>query len=220
MLSKNELKQLKRQAAARRRMRLHCFIALLIPIMDGWRLGIKGGGLSGKNSEIKYAPVDVTDKEKSYIRMQMGQIDKARDAVVRMLGIASFEQVGQQFYHTADEKLQAVTNAIFKFLPETATHTDNLRVLTYIIATAFHDLRMLTVDERPELRKLCSVLEQFGNHLLPVDSPLLLPMNGVYWSTRDMMQESPASWYDADLDWDTGPTEAERWLMSQEGKAA
>ena len=219
MLSKNERKQLKRQAAARRRMRLHCLIALLIPIMDGWRIGIRGGGLSGKNSEIRYAPVDVTDKEKSYVRMQIGQIDKARDAVVRMLGIASFEQVGQQFYHTADEKLQAVTNAIFKYLPEKSTHTDNLRVLTYIIATAFHDLRLLTDDERPEVKRLCRVLEQFGNHLIPCDSPFLLPMNGVYWSTRDMMQENPAEWYDDGLDWDTGPTEAERWLMAQDAAA-
>jgi hypothetical protein len=210
-MSKKAQRDEERRREAIRRLRLHTFIAILIPIMDAWEVGLKGGGEKG---QMSFKAVDVEAKEARYIKMQMGKIAKARDAVVRMLGVDSFN-VGMSFYRTADEKLQTISNAVIKHLPADASRADQLRTITYIIYTAFHDLRILTDDQRPEVKKLISVLGALANHLIDRDSPLVHPMSWAYWETRDTVQEFP-DWSRGDeIEW--GPSEQD---LYERGKAA
>lgn len=198
-----------RRQTALARMRLHTFIALLIPTMDGWIVGLNGGGRKGN---MEYRAVELPEKERRYFKMQSAKINKARDAVVHMLGLKSFD-IGKNFYMTADFKLTKISESILRNIPEGANHTDEMRMLLYIIYAAFHDLRILTDDRRPEVGKLCAAVGALANYLLPNDSPLLLPMNKVYYETRDILQESP-EWYE--VDWENDPTSAEKYLREKE----
>lgn len=203
-MSKKAQRNEERRREAIRRMRLHTFIALLIPIMDAWEIGLKGGGEKGK---LSFKSIELPSAEARYVRMMSGKIAKARDAVVRMLGVDSFD-VGMSFYRTADTKLQLVSNSVIKHLPEDGTRADQMRVITYIIYTALYDLRWLTEDQRPEVKRLVSVLGTLADHLIDRDSPLVHPMNRVYWETRDIMQEYP--------DWTLGGTV--EWGESEQAK--
>ena len=186
-----------RRQQAISRMRLHTFIALLIPVMDAWDIGLKGGGQVGS---MKYQAVEIDKKEARYVRMQSGKVNKARDAVVRLLGLASFEKTARSFYATADDKLQKLSRAVMDYLPEDCSHADELRVLTYLLYTAFYDLRILTEDGRPEVKRLVSAFGCLADYLLPADSPLVLPMNKAYYATRQAMQGDDEIWYDVDRD--------------------
>ena len=192
-----------RQRAARNRMRLHTFIALLIPVMDAWDIGMKGGGKIG---DIRFKPLDVPREEARFLKMELPKVAKARDAVVRELGIASFD-VGKNFYATADGKLQVISEAVVEALPAEASHTDSLRALTYIVYAALWDLVALTDDSRPSVQKLVSAVGRIANYILPASSSLVLPMNAAYYATRNMMQENP-EWYE--VDWSNAPQEV--WI--------
>lgn len=196
-MSKKAQRDEERRKEAIRRLRLHTFIAILIPIMDAWEMGMKGGGQRGS---MYFKPVEVDAKEARYIKMQSGKIKKAQDEVVRMLGVNSFN-VGMSFFRTADEKLQAISNAVIKHLPADASRADQLRTITYIIYTAFHDLRIITDDQRPEVKKLISALGALANHLIDRDSPLVHPMSWAYWETRDAMQEYPDWSRGGEVEW-------------------
>lgn len=201
-----------RRQAAMIRMRLHTLVAILIPTMDGWIIGLNGGGRKGN---MEYRAVELPEKERRYFRMQSAKINKARDAVVRLLGLKSFD-IGQNFYITADAKLTKISESILRNIPEGSNHTDEMRVLLYIIYAALHDLRILSDDKRPEVGKLCAAVGALANHLLPNESHLLLPMNKVYYETRDLIQENP-EWYD--VDWENDPTSAEKYLREKEAAA-
>lgn len=194
-----------RRKEAIRRLRLHTFIAILIPIMDAWEMGMKGGGQRGS---MYFKPVEVDAKEARYIKMQSGKIKKAQDEVVRMLGVDSFD-MGMGFYRTADEKLQTLSLSCIKHLPEDASRADQMRVMTYLIYTAFHDLRIITDDQRPEVKKLISALGALANHLIDRDSPLVHPMSWAYWETRDAMQEYPDWTRGGEVEW--GPSEQTKY---------
>lgn len=209
-MSKKDRDEARRREAIRR-LRLHTFIAILIPIMDAWEVGLKGGGQKG---QMSFKSIEVEAKEARYIKMQMGKIAKARDAVVRMLGVDSFN-VGMAFYRTADEKLQVISNAVIKHLPEEASRADQLRTITYLIYTAIHDLRIITDDQRPEVKKLISALGTLANHLIDRDSQLVRPMSWAYWETRDAMQEYPDWTRGGEVEW--GPSEQ---TLYERGKAA
>lgn len=163
---------------------------------------------------MTFKPVEVDAKEARYIKMMSGKIGKARDAVVRMLGVDSFD-LGMSFFRTADEKLQVISNAVIKHLPADTSRADQLRTITYIIYTAFHDLRILTDDQRPEVKKLISALGTLANHLIDRDSPLVHPMSWAYWETRDAMQEYPDWTRGGEVEW--GPSEQ---TLYERGKAA
>lgn len=205
-MGKKAEKEAKRRAQAIRRMRLQTFIALLIPVMAGWQIGVKGGGNDGW---IHYNAVEVTPAQKRYILMQAGRINKARDALVReCMGLEAFD-VGKSFYRTADDKFQHLAELIVDALPSSQTHYQQMVCLTYIIYCAFYDYAALEADDRPQLKHLISVLGTFANHVLPAGSPLCGPMNAVYWATRDDLQASP--------DWTRGGTL--EWLPSEDEKA-
>lgn len=199
-----------RKKAAQKRMRLHTIIAILIPIMDAWEVGLKGGGTV---KQMSFKPLELPRKDAVFLKLELPKLEKARDAVVRELGSASFN-VGKNFYRTADEKLQAMSEAVVEACPAEASHTDIMRVLTYLVYTALWDFATLTEDERLSVQHLISAFGRIANHLLPADDPLIMPMNKAYYATRDMMQEAP-EWYE--VDWDKAPQEV--WLKAHRDKA-
>lgn len=205
-MGKKVEKEAKRREMAIRRMRLQTFIALLIPVMAGWQIGVKGGGNDGY---IYYNPVEVTPAQKRYILMQAGRINRARDVLVReCMGLEAFN-VGKSFYRTADDKLLHLAELIVDSLPSSQTHYQQMVCLTYIIYCAFYDYAALEGDTRTQLKHLIAVLGAFANHLLPAGSPMCGPMNAVYWATRDGLQANP--------DWTRGGTL--EWLPSEDEKA-
>ena len=195
IMGKKARKEAARKERAIRRMRLQTFIALLIPVMIGWRIGINGGGYEGK---FYYNKIEVSPKEKKYISMQIGLINKTREILVHeCLGIQSF-YTGQSFYETANDKLKHISELIVEALPDSQTHYDQMVVLTYIIYAAFHDYAELEDDRRNPLKQLVSALKALANHLIPAGSPLCGPLNDVYWKTRNDLQQT--------TDWTLGGT--------------
>lgn len=203
-MGKKAEKEAARRERAIRRMRLQTFIALLIPVMAGWQIGVKGGGNDGY---VYYNAVEVTPAQKRYILMQAGRINKARDTLVReCMGLEAFD-VGKAFYRTADEKLQHISELIVDALPDSQTHYDQMVILTYIVYCAFYDYAALESDTRPQLKHLISVLGAFSNHVLPAGSPLCAPFNSVYWATRDDLQANPDWTRGGTLEWELGEDE-------------
>lgn len=212
-MSKKAKRDEERRREAIRRLRLHTYIAILIPIMDAWLVGMAGGG---KRGQLEFKSINVPPKIARYIKMQAGKINKARDSVVTMLGVKSFD-VGMSFYRTADEKLQELSAACIKYLPLQADRYDQMCVMTYLIYTAFYDLRILTDDQRPEVKALVSALGALANHLIDRDSPLVHPMSYAYHETKDIMQEYPDWSRGGEVEW----AESEQTRYEREkGKAA
>lgn len=187
-MNKKQMRNEKRRLAAIRRDRLKIFIVMLIPTMIAWKIGMNGGGQDGS---IYYHIIKVNPRQKSYIAMQIGRIDKARDALVRnVISLEAFQNVGKNFYATADEKLQLIAERIVAELPEEEDHFQQMVVLTYVLYCAMYDYAALENDTRPELKKLVNLLGTLSNYLLPEDSPLVDIMNAVYWSTREELQQT------------------------------
>ena len=213
-MGKKAEKEARRREMAIRRMRLQTFIALLIPVMQGWIIGLKGGGYDGY---IRYNAIEAAPKEKKYILMQAGRINKARDTLVReAMGLEAFKAAGNAFFATADKKLMSIAEKIVSSLPDTQTHYEQTAVLTYILYCAFYDYAALEADDRPQLKHLISVLGTFANHVLPAGSPLCAPFNRVYWATRDDLQANPDWTRGGTLEW--LPSKDEREMMKEKGR--
>lgn len=179
----------------------------MIPVMAGWQIGLKGGGYDGF---IRYNAIEADPKERRYILMQCGRINKARDGLVQeCMGLEAFKQAGKAFFETADKKLMSIAEKIINALPEGQTHYEQTAVLTYILYAAFYDYSFLENDKRPQLKHLISVIGCLANHIIPAGSPLCAPLNAVYWATRDDLQANP--------DWTRGGTL--EWLPSEDEKA-
>ena len=208
LLGKKARKEAARKEKAIRRMRLQTFITLLIPAMQSWIIGLKGGGFDGY---IRYNAIEApTQNEKRYIVMQVGRINKARDTLVReCMGLEAFKASGNAFFATADKKLMSIEEKIINALPEDQTHYEQTAVLTYIIYAAFYDYSFLENDKRPQLKHLISVIGCLANHIIPAGSMLCAPLNAVYWATRDDLQANP--------DWTRGGTL--EWLPSEDERA-
>lgn len=193
-----------RRAEAMRRMRLQTFICMLIPLLNGWTFGLKGGGYDGY---VRYNAIDAEPKERKYILMQCCRISKLRDALIRATGIDSF-RAGNAFFQDVNSKLVGVAEHIINVLPEEQTHFEQTVLLTYIIYAAFHDYAALEDDHRPALKDLISSMKAMANHLIPAGSPLCGPLNAVYWATRDDLQQTTDWTLGGTLNWQ--PSEDER----------
>ena len=194
-----------RRAEAMRRMRLQTFISILIPMLHAWTIGLKGGGYDGY---VRYNAIEAAPKERRYILMQCGRISKLRDKLVKAIGLESFRRIGNAFFETADRKLVGIAEKIIESLPEEQTHFDQSAIMTYIIYAAFHDYAELEDDRRPELKALISSMKAMANHLIPAGSHLCAPLNAVYWSTRDDLQQTTDWTFGGTLNWQ--PSEDEK----------
>ena len=205
-MGKKAARDAARRSEAMRRMRIQTFVCMLIPLLNGWTFGLKGGGNDGY---VRYNAIDAEQKERRYILMQCGRISKLRDALIRASGIDSFRSVGNSFFEDVDCKLVGIAEKIIAALPEDQTHYDQTVLLTYIIYAAFHDYAELENDRSQALKDLISSMKALANHLIPAGSPLCGPLNAVYWATRDDLQQT--------TDWTLGGTL--EWLPSEDEKA-
>lgn len=187
-------------------MRIQTFVCMLIPLLNGWTIGLKGGGHDGY---VRYNAIETEPKERRYILMQCGRISKTRDALIKAMGLDSFRRVGNSFFEDVDRKLVGIAEKIIAALPEEQTHYDQTAILTYIIYAAFHDYTELEDDRRPELKDMVSALKALSNHLIPAKSALCDPLNAVYWTTRDNLQQTK--------DWTLGGSLT--WLPSEDERA-
>jgi hypothetical protein len=85
--------------------------------------------------------------------------------------------------------------------------------MTYLIAAAFHDLRIITQDLRPEVKRLATAIESLANYLIKPDSHLIQPMSNAYWETRDVVQEFPDWTCDGTIEW--SPSEQDKYLQGK-----
>ena len=205
-MGKKAARDAARRSEAMRRMRIQTFVCMLIPLLNGWTFGLKGGGNDGY---VRYNAIDAEQKERRYILMQCGRISKLRDALIRASGIEYFRRVGNSFFEDVDRKLVGIAEKIIAALPEDQTHYDQTVLLTYIIYASFHDYAELENDRSQALKDLISSMKALANHLIPAGSPLCGPLNAVYWATRDDLQQT--------TDWTLGGTL--EWLPSEDEKA-
>lgn len=196
-----------RQREARRRMCLHHFMALCVCVENAWMYGLAGGGVWQGTS---YLPVKVTASERKFTAAQWDKIAKWRYRLVQDMGGERQWNVGKGgFYTDANAKLEMIKSGTKKAWPD-GTHEDYLFMQTYILYCAFHDYAILRDDRRASLRYLVQTLGTLADRFITRDSPLVAPMNEVYWTTRDAWQEYPDWSCGGTVQW--GESEQDKWL--------
>ena len=193
-IGKKERKRLERQAMARRRMRLHSLLTVWLLCLQNWERA-----LAGTHENLKI------EQEVGYFKMQLAKLRKRTNTACRLLG-DEWPHKGAQFFQDAQKKIEVMINANIKNLPGETSYFALHTVMTYVCYANLHDLRFSTKEQRPEILSLISAMGQFANHLLPLDSDLLMPMNRTYWDTREMFQEG-----DPPVNYGC-PSEADLWL--------
>lgn len=193
-LGKKERKRQERQAMARRRMRLHSLLTVWLLCLQNWEQALAG---THRNFKVEH--------EVGYFKMQLAKLRKRTNIACRLLG-SEWPHRGAVFFTDAQKKIEALLDANIKNSPADTGYFDLHAVMTYVCYANMHNLCFTTKEERPEILSLITALGQFANHLLPLDSPLLMPMNKTYWETREMFQEGdPPADYGA-------PSDADLWL--------
>lgn len=208
-IGKKELDRQQRQQAARQRMRLHTFTALSLKLLTEW----KSNALI--LDDLKSYPAN----ERRYIPMQIAQCHKACEAVVRMLNKQDqWPAPSSSFFEDASYKIQTLLAAVCNTMPETCRAIDIQIVMTYILYASLYEWEALSKDVKPEVHHMITTLGAFSDHVLQNDSPLLLPMNRVFWSMRDFLHSgAPLPVWD----FEKHPSSAEIYMRQQaQAKAA
>lgn len=192
------------------KMCLPHFLGLSVMFENAWFFGLEGGG---RIDGTVYLPVNLDRATAKFVRAQWGRIVKWRYKLVQELGLVDlWDKASRVFYREAEHKLSLIEKGCKAAWPE-GTHEDFIIMETYLLYAAVHDYIELRDDRRGNLRYFCQTLGTLANRLLPKDSPLVEPMNEVYWSTRNAWQ--------ADPDWTCGGTlewlesEQEKWLREK-----
>lgn len=188
-MSKKEEKRAARQAAARRRLRLHTFCLILAHVIKAWHLGMQGGGVQ---AGITVPPIEPPQPLRRFIRQQCARVEKWHGLVMeQLLGESAPRAMGTQFFSDACAKLQLVDRAAEAAAPHASAY-ELLTMKTYLVCAAIHDLMIIDpACASYPLRMLRQVLGTLADKLLPPESPLILPMNWAYYQTRDVLQEDP-----------------------------
>ena len=189
MSKKDEL----RQKAARKRLRLPLLLTMLQPSLDSWEYGIKGGEtVTLDKHSYTYAALDVPEKEKRVIRMMLGKIKKAQTDAIKEIGPEVFTKLPKKFYDDADERIVMVEQATVKVCPDDTDLATYQRVITYVIYSVLLDYYISTNERRPGMMRLLSCLSGLCNYLIPPASPLITPINEVYWDIWDNIMDGEA----------------------------
>ena len=185
--------------AGRRKKRWHKLLAWSVNFINAW---LEAGRMvaNGDGSYTKYDVIDVTPQELKFINGQMMRFKNWRDKFCDDIdAVKELTAAGKSFYKDATSDLQLVKAACEVYAPK-MTHTENLRVQTYLLYAFMHDLTNVTGGAKTRNHKLMlQTLETLVNKLLPQDSPLVLIMNKVYWTTRDVILVDP-KWPDSYYD--------------------
>lgn len=201
----------RRRLEAIRRMRLMHLLSLLLHVQVCWEQGFEGGGEAWG---IRYMPVTLEGRRVGMTKMLMSRVNKARVVMFSIAGLKEgFDRRGKGFYEDCEAMRMNLSMEIIKALPEEASYTDGLIVLTYLVSTFLYDLQILEDDQRPELTKLVKAFNSFADWLMPKESELVGPFNAVYWATRDEVLCHPDWTRGGTLEWT--PSEQELWLKEK-----
>ena len=203
-----------RRREAIKRNRLKHLLGLLLHVQVSWEHGFIGGG---KAWGASYAPVELKGGRLGMAKILWAKLNTARINLFDAYNFHSeFQRSGKAFYQDGDKVITNLSLEIIKALPEEASYTDGLVVLTYLCHAFLHDLRILEDDNRIELLMLDKALASFANWLLPQDSPLVKPLNVVYAAQRDTVLCSPDWTRGGTLEW--GESEQDKYEKEQRKK--
>ena len=168
-----------RVQAARQRMRLHAFVAVLLDIFYQWRT----------NDKLKEEIAKLSANERRYIGMQTAKVEKRLQAVVRMLGADYPRSAGSALFADASAMVNQVLAHICRnsVTPLDTNCLEVQSVMTYIFTAAVYEMDVVCPDERPEVQAFLRDGMAFADHIIPNYSRMLMPMNNAYWATREYL---------------------------------
>lgn len=175
----------------RRNKRWHKFMAWSVNFINSWLEAGKMVPLAD-GTITKFDTIDVTPQEQRFLNGQWLKFRRWRDEFCQERKIVEgLTGSGKAFYRDASSDLRLVVAACDVY-DKDLTHTDALRIQTYLLYAFMHDLSNVTGEVKTRAHKLMlQTLETLANHMLPKDSPLVLVMNQVYWTTRDVILCEP-----------------------------
>lgn len=197
---------------ARRRDTLLRLLSLSVPLLMGWKYGLNAArGVLTPNpdvtnvteavvEEIKALPV----RERRYIAMNIGLVEKARTELVEELGVrGEIDRRGGSFFLGIREDLDLLSNEVLDQNDRYGlmTKLDDMKSLTYLIFMSFCDWgnnKVLSGEQPPKcfdnfvsrFRVLADYLIEEGN------VPLRQSMSNAYWNTRNELHAQPSRWWD------------------------
>ena len=168
-----------RVQAARQRMRLHAFVAVLLDIFYQWRT----------NDKLKDEIAKLPANERRYIGMQTAKVEKRLKVIVRMLGADYPRSAGSALFADASAMVNLVLAHICRnsVTPLDTNCLEVQCVMTYIFTTAVYEMDVVCPDDRPEVQAFLRDGMAFADHIIPNDSRMLMPLNDTYWATREYL---------------------------------
>lgn len=162
--------------AARQRKRLQMFIALISMILDGWHRQDISDDIDG-----------LPPNERRFLRMQIAKCEKSVNAAIAVVYSKS-PASDNAFCDDTKDVLKMLLHEVcsFRTMPEVCSYMDIHAVMSYLVYAALYELWRME-DQCQEVITLIRNLGVLCDHIIPNDSPLLLPMNGIFWTTRDRL---------------------------------
>ena len=183
---KKELERQCRERAAKQRLRLHKFCAVMLLLFDKWL----------HNEYILDDIEGLPANERRFIKMQRSKCLLRTQAAVRLLNEKEhYAPGGSAFFRDASNEAVALMKKVCDApsMPETCRYMDVHAAVTYVMYAALRDWEAMEVMggkedslcRCPEVMDMISAIGIFCDHLVPLGSFLAQPINDVYWSTRD-----------------------------------
>ena len=172
--------------AARQRMLFHKFVALALLCLDQWQ----------KSADIQDDIAGLPTNERRFFTMQIAKCLKRVQDVVRILHNAETwpKSPTGAFYQDASDQEHRLLHIICfdtPSMPKACRCMDVHAVITYLIYCCINDWFAMHMDseiaQTAEFADMYLALKAFANHVIAADSPLIVPLNEVYWSTRESL---------------------------------
>lgn len=171
--------------------RLKHMIAFSVVVANAW---LESGNTVGPAT---YGEIDITPEQMRFTKSQWKKILKYRDDIIARLGLRGMYYPGKKseeiarkknFFASADDFIMIIENAVLKFFNE-GSHTEQLKVITYVFYSALHDWWILHPEEHAsDIRYMIQTLGTFCDRMVPKDSELILPINQIFWTTWNDLQ--------------------------------
>lgn len=185
---KKEQERQRRIRQAKQRMRIHTFTALALLIFEKWEeVDLLQKGINSLSAN-----------ERRFWKMSIAKCHKSIKKVVTLLHKDTpFPAPGSQFFIDAAKWEQDLLSMLIHApsMPDMCMHIDVFAMLTYIIYAAMREWQVMerrmekpnSLCDAPEVCDMIRNIGIFGDHIIPVDSKFILPMNEVFWATRESL---------------------------------
>lgn len=192
MLGKKAQRREERIREAKRKNFLQRWIAMSVIILNAWMHPDES--IDG----IMYGSIDLTTKEKQFVKRQLAKVDFHRSDLIRRLGLKGMYYPGKKteeearckaFFESVDkETIVPIEDGVRKYYAD-GSHTDHLRIITYVAYANLYDWWVMHDDDcHKDIRYLVQTLGTFCDRMLPEDSPLKQAMNSIYWESWNTIQ--------------------------------